>query len=177
MNILLFSGGADSSLLFHTLVIEKVEFNCIFLDYCQEALENEQQAVTELCSKFFIPLEIVKLNIDTKYNDFYIAGRNLFLVGLAATRCREGDSIYIGVNKSDDADFPDCRAEFVKTLRQSLYLGYGIKLETPLISLTKKAILQKLRTVNYSNYFYCYTPKEGVPCGKCLSCSVYLEAV
>lgn len=176
MNVLLFSGGADSSLIFLNL-IDKVDFKCIFLDYGQESLQEEYSSASSLCSKFGIELEAIQVDIKSKYNDFYIAGRNLFLVGLAATRCCEGESIYLGVNKSDEEAFPDCRVGFITALKTSLAFGYGVKLETPLLALTKREILQNLAKLNYTKYSYCYSPKEGKPCGNCLSCLTHRESL
>lgn len=176
MNILLFSGGADSSLIFLNLV-GKLDFKCIFLNYGQDSLKEEYNSAFNLCSKFGVELETVQVDIKSKYNDFYIAGRNLFLLGLAATRCSEGDSIYIGVNKSDEEAFPDCRVQFVTSLKDSLVSGYGIKLETPLISLSKGEILEELAKLDYAEYSYCYTPIDGKPCNTCLSCLVHKESL
>lgn len=176
MTILLFSGGADSSLIFFNLV-GKIDFKCIFLDYGQDSLEEEYNSAFNLCSKFGVELETVQVDIKSKYNEFYIAGRNLFLIGLAATRCSEGDSIYIGVNKSDEESFPDCRVQFITSLKDSLVSGYGIKLETPLLSLSKREILKELAKLNYAEYSYCYIPADGKPCNTCLSCLVHKEAL
>ena len=176
MNILLFSGGADSSLIFFNL-LNKTEFRCLFVDYGQTSVKEERKAAIDLCSKFNIALEDIVINIPVMYNDFYVAGRNLALIGIAATRCSSGDSIYIGVNKSDEDAFPDCTDVFINYLNNSLKVGYDITLKTPLLASTKSEIIKKLALTGYTSYSYCYSPVEGSPCGVCLSCLTHLGAI
>ena len=176
MNILLLSGGVDSSLIFFNL-LNKVKFSCLFIDYGQVSVKEERKAALDLCNKFNILVEEIAINIPIMYNDFYVAGRNLVIVGIAATRCTTGDSIYIGVNKSDEEAFPDCTESFVNYLNNCLKVGYGITLETPLLTLTKSEIIKNLALTDYSAYSYCYSPVEGLPCGVCLSCLTHIGSL
>jgi|688.fasta_scaffold210754_2 7-cyano-7-deazaguanine synthase in queuosine biosynthesis len=166
MNYLLFSGGLDSTILFHRLVKTDNVFTSVFLDYGQQSLEEELRVVKNYCDLYHVPLITYKHKIELD-NDFYYKGRNLYLVAVIATFCNKGDTIFIGVNTSDDRLFPDCRKEFISGLKNALWSGYSINLETPLLDISKREL-----KAEGSEFFvsYCYTPVNGSPCGKCISC-------
>lgn len=176
MNYLLFSGGVDSTLIFNNLTQKNIDFKCVFVNYGQESLEVELQTVEKNCNKYSIDLLKIEFSLHLT-NEFYVMGRNLFMVSLVTTFCDVGDVIYIGVNKSDEVEFPDCRKDFVTNLQQILLNGYNISLEAPLIDLTKTQILKELSEKQIIDYTYCYTPVQGKPCMNCLSCKIHLEAL
>jgi 7-cyano-7-deazaguanine synthase len=88
--------------------------------------------------------------------------------------------IYIGVNAVDYSGYPDCRPEFIAAYQRLIGVatkagveGTSISLETPLIDLSKGAIIDVgLRLgVDYSMTVSCYQADEmGRACGECDSC-------
>jgi 7-cyano-7-deazaguanine synthase len=112
----------------------------------------------------------------------YVPARNtLFLsFALALAEGSGFSEIYIGVNALDYSGYPDCRPEFIKAYQEMANLGTKkgvsnkekIKIQTPLIHLTKKEIIllaQDLK-VPFHLTHSCYDPIKGKPCGKCDSC-------
>ena len=116
----------------------------------------------------------------------YVPIRNLILLSLAGAYAESNDidEIFIGVNAIDYSGYPDCRPEFIEAFQKTLnlasrkgQLGSGFNIKAPLLSLTKKQIIEKGMKLNvpYELTWSCYDPKfkdEGVvvPCKKCDSC-------
>ncbi len=114
----------------------------------------------------------------------YVPARNtVFLsVALAWAEVLEADAIFAGVNAVDYSGYPDCRPEYIKAFQSMADLatkagieGRGVKIQTPLIDLTKVEIIQlgnKLG-VDYSQTVSCYQADEqGHACGVCDSCII-----
>ena len=112
----------------------------------------------------------------------YVPARNLVFLSLAAAwgETLGARNIFIGVNSVDYSNYPDCRARFIESFRNTVTLGtraadegWSWSVETPLQNLGKAEIV-KLGTdlgVDYSLTVSCYTPDEsGRACGKCASC-------
>jgi 7-cyano-7-deazaguanine synthase len=176
MNLLLLSGGVDSSLLFFNLLRSKVQFHCLHVSYGHTAQTQERLATEKLCTDYKIPLNVVEIPTLKLQNDFYVSGRNMILLGLAASHCDIGDTIYFGANKTDATAFPDCRQNFVQAMKDALWHGYSVQLSVPLLDMTKAEILKDLSAYKFTNYSYCYTPIDNKPCGKCLSCRTHETA-
>jgi 7-cyano-7-deazaguanine synthase len=112
----------------------------------------------------------------------YVPARNtVFLaLGLGWAEVLEAEAIFIGVNAVDYSGYPDCRPEFIEAFAHMAQLatkagveGRPIRIETPLIHLSKAEIIQQgMRLgVNYANTISCYDPDtEGRACGQCDSC-------
>ena len=111
----------------------------------------------------------------------YVPARNtLFLsYALAFAESHNILNIFIGANQVDYSGYPDCRPEFIESFEKMANLGtkFGvegkkIKIETPLIDLTKAEIIT-LGTelgLDYSITHSCYNPSNKLACGKCDSC-------
>lgn len=112
----------------------------------------------------------------------YVPARNTVFLALALgwAEVLNADAIYIGVNAVDYSGYPDCRSEYIQAFQTMANLatkkgveGDIIKIETPLIHLTKAEIIQKGTKlgVDYSQTLSCYAPDvEGKACGLCDSC-------
>jgi 7-cyano-7-deazaguanine synthase len=115
----------------------------------------------------------------------YVPARNLvflsFAVGYAEVLGAGG--IYIGVNAVDYSGYPDCRPEFIESFARTAALatkvgveaesGKTVRIETPLISLSKAQIIQRGKDLNfdYGLTHSCYDPSaDGLACGCCDSC-------
>ncbi len=112
----------------------------------------------------------------------YVPARNTVFLALALgwAEVLEAEAIFIGVNAVDYSGYPDCRPEFIEAFANMAQLatkagveGRPIRIETPLIHLSKAEIIQQGSRlgVDYANTISCYDPDtEGRACGQCDSC-------
>jgi 7-cyano-7-deazaguanine synthase len=124
----------------------------------------------------------------------YVPARNtIFLAyALAVAEVRGARDIFIGVNALDYSGYPDCRPEFVEAFERLANLGTRagvdpvhpdrIRIQTPLIALTKAAIIRKGADlgVDHALTTSCYDPvPDGeaawLACGRCDSCRLRLR--
>lgn len=112
----------------------------------------------------------------------YVPARNTVFLSLALgwAEVLDAEAIFIGVNAVDYSGYPDCRPEYIEAFQTMANLatkrgveGQLIKIQTPLIDLSKAEIIQKGAAlgVNYAQTLSCYAPDaEGHACGQCDSC-------
>jgi len=113
----------------------------------------------------------------------YVPFRNANLLSIATSyaEAEEAEAIFIGVQASDYAGYPDCRPEFVEAFQQVINLGTAdethITLKTPFVTLNKTDILRQGMAlgVPYEDTWSCYR-SNGPACGTCDSCWYRLEA-
>lgn len=118
----------------------------------------------------------------------YVPARNTIFLSfaLAYAETLKSDDIFIGVNALDYSGYPDCRPEYIKSFQDMARLAtkvgvegdHGVKINTPLIDLTKAQIINKGLElgVDYSLTTSCYDPDEnGISCGQCDSCLLRLK--
>lgn len=112
----------------------------------------------------------------------YVPARNTvflsFALGLAEVV--QADDIFIGVNAVDYSGYPDCRPEFISAFETMANLatkagveGKHMRIHTPLISLSKAAIIHKgiELGIDYALTVSCYqADPDGRACGACDSC-------
>jgi 7-cyano-7-deazaguanine synthase len=117
----------------------------------------------------------------------YVPARNtIFLAyALAWAEVIGAEDIFIGVNALDYSGYPDCRPEFISAFEKMANLATkssvenkrGIKINTPLIEMSKAQIIQKGSAlgVDFSLTHSCYDPSaDGAACGECDSCLLRL---
>ncbi|MFQ3245928.1 MAG: 7-cyano-7-deazaguanine synthase [Arenicella sp.] len=119
----------------------------------------------------------------------YVPARNtVFLsVALGWAEVLQAKAIFIGANAVDYSGYPDCRPEYIQAFQTLANLatkvgvedadgnGESIKIEAPIIHLTKGEIIQQgLKLgVDYSQTISCYNPRtDGKICGECDSCRI-----
>jgi len=112
----------------------------------------------------------------------YVPARNTLMLTLALgwAEVIDAHDIFIGVNAVDYSGYPDCRPEYMEQFQKMANLatksaveGQTIQLHTPLIDLSKEAIIAKgvALGVNYSLTVSCYQADQaGRACGVCDSC-------
>ncbi|MFM7482443.1 MAG: 7-cyano-7-deazaguanine synthase QueC [Candidatus Methylopumilus sp.] len=112
----------------------------------------------------------------------YVPARNTLMLTLALgwAEVIGAHDIFIGVNAVDYSGYPDCRPEYMVQFQKMANLatksameGQTIQLHTPLIDLSKEAIIAKGvgLGVNYSLTVSCYQADQvGRACGVCDSC-------
>lgn len=112
----------------------------------------------------------------------YVPARNTVFLSyaLAWAEVLGADAIFIGVNALDYSGYPDCRPAFIAAFQEMANLatragieGRILKVETPLIAMTKAEIIRTglALQVDYSLTVSCYqADAQGRACGKCDSC-------
>ncbi|NVK87042.1 MAG: 7-cyano-7-deazaguanine synthase QueC [Gammaproteobacteria bacterium] len=118
----------------------------------------------------------------------YVPARNtVFLsIALAWAEVIAAKAIIAGVNAVDYSGYPDCRPEYIAAFQAMADLatkagieGNGPVIETPLIELSKVAIIQQgvALGVDYSQTVSCYqADPQGRACGQCDSCRIRRDA-
>lgn len=118
----------------------------------------------------------------------YVPARNTIFLSyaLALAEVVEASSIFIGVNALDYSGYPDCRPEYIEAFQRMANLATRAGVEgrtrltirTPLISLTKAAIIRLGISlgVDYAETTSCYDPgSRGEACGRCDACQLRLK--
>jgi 7-cyano-7-deazaguanine synthase len=112
----------------------------------------------------------------------YVPARNTIFLSyaLALAEVVSASDIFIGVNAVDYSGYPDCRHEYIAAFETMANLatkkaidGFPIKIQTPLIDLTKADIIHMGLNlgVDYNLTVSCYQANsEGEACGVCDSC-------
>ena len=113
----------------------------------------------------------------------YVPARNTIFLSfaLAWAETLASSDIFIGVNALDYSGYPDCRPEYIEAYARMANLATRagvegrtrLKIHTPLIGLTKAAIVKLARDlgVPFGLTHSCYDPgPAGVPCGQCDAC-------
>jgi 7-cyano-7-deazaguanine synthase len=112
----------------------------------------------------------------------YVPARNTIFLSyaLGLAEVLEAQTIFVGVNAVDYSGYPDCRPEYIAAFEKMANLatktaieGQLIKIETPLIHLSKAQIIQMgiALGVDYAQTVSCYQADEqGRACGVCDSC-------
>jgi 7-cyano-7-deazaguanine synthase len=113
----------------------------------------------------------------------YVPARNTIFLSyaLAWAEVLQSSDIFIGVNAIDYSGYPDCRPEYIDAFQRMAKLATKagvqgitqIKIQTPLINMTKAQIIQKgiELGVDYALTHSCYDPTlQGLACSRCDSC-------
>lgn len=206
--LVVLSGGQDSTTCLFWAKFQFKEVHAICFNYGQKhSLELESaKKVAEIAN---VPLEIVnvpqvlkgrspltnpneQLETYTNYEEMdsiigdrveltFVPMRNAFFLTLATNYALEKDiyNLVTGVCQQDNANYPDCRDEFIRSQQQTINLALGLdtdefKIYTPLMFLSKaesiklaQTIPQAMEALAFSHT--CYAG-EFPPCGKCHSC-------
>ena len=118
----------------------------------------------------------------------YVPARNTIFLSyaLALAEVVGASNIFIGVNALDYSGYPDCRPEYIQAFEKMANLATRsgveertrVTIRTPLISLTKAAIITLGTSlgVDYSATASCYDPAStGKACGRCDACQLRLK--
>jgi len=189
-DILLLSGGIDSTTLLAEMVVNGTKFSALTFDYGQRHAERELASAREHTEKFGVTWNVQKLDLKLsssltkdsailptskaeKKDSTYVPARNTWMVALAASRMERG-RVWIGCNEEDAVAYPDCTPEWLRSMNQTLKLGgMDVTVEAPYIMLTKRAVvgLAWAYGVNVKKTWSCYRG-EAKPCGRCGACDV-----
>jgi 7-cyano-7-deazaguanine synthase len=89
-------------------------------------------------------------------------------------------AIFVGAVWEDSSGYPDCRPEFYRAFEEAIRLGTrpdtSLRIETPLISLSKSEIVRRglALGVPFEKTWSCYQD-EAEACGGCESCRLRLR--
>lgn len=113
----------------------------------------------------------------------YVPFRNAHFLSIAVSwaEANGAGAIYIGAVAEDSSGYPDCRPEYYEAFNRVIRAGTrpttDITIETPLIHLSKRDIVQKGIELGapLDLTWSCYR-ESGAACGVCDSCALRLRA-
>jgi 7-cyano-7-deazaguanine synthase len=202
--VLLLSGGLDSSVLMALARHEGHVIHALTFDYGQKH-RREVQAAASLAGRWARSYRLVKIDptlfcssalvgsralpkhkrlgdIDLGIAATYVPARNTIFLAYALAYCEkvEAGSIWMGINQSDGAGYPDCRPEYVHAFRRLAGVSgpNRIELETPFLHLPKGEVVRLglKYGADFANTISCYDPFDVKACGECDACLLRLEA-
>jgi 7-cyano-7-deazaguanine synthase len=112
----------------------------------------------------------------------YVPFRNAHLLAAAVSWAEVlgAAAVFVGAVWEDSSGYPDCRPEFYRAFEQAVRLGTraaeALRVETPLISLSKADIARRGGElgVPFEKTWSCYQASERA-CGRCESCRLRLR--
>ena len=199
--VILLSGGLDSATTLAIAKSEGYECFALSVNYHQRHIA-ELEAAKKIAAHFNVKdhktveldlswmltsaLTNPELKVPTELSAHipitYVPARNTLMLTLALgwAEVIGAHDIFIGVNAVDYSGYPDCRPEYIMQFQKMANLatksaveGKAIQLHTPLIDLSKEAIIAKgvHLGVDYSVTVSCYqADKDGLACSVCDSC-------
>jgi 7-cyano-7-deazaguanine synthase len=197
--VVVLSGGQDSTTALFWAKTMFDEVLAVSFDYGQRHKIELQSAVI-VAAKAGVPHEIIdakfintlaanaltRKNIDVecpegKLPTTFVDGRNLFFLSMAAVYAKQRGihDLVTGVCQTDYSGYPDCRMDFIASLRNTLVyaMDYEFSIHVPMMFLTKAQEVELAVSLGVdcldalSQSHTCY---EGVfpPCGKCPACKL-----
>ncbi|MGE5401735.1 MAG: 7-cyano-7-deazaguanine synthase QueC [Bacteroidota bacterium] len=128
-------------------------------------------------------IEVTKADLNQKeIPSSYVPFRNANILSACASWAEVlgAGAIFMGAVYEDSSGYPDCRPEFFSAFEKMLDLGTkpttNIKIETPIINLSKAEIVKKGVELNAPLHlsWSCYQ-NEDEACGVCDSCALRLR--
>jgi len=202
MDIILYSGGMDSTVLLHEFQRE-IKLAVSFA-YGSRHNSNEIECAAENCRSLEIEHEIIILplqkifksnsllnsNIDVPEGPYteerlkstVVPFRNGILLSLAIGLAEERkfNRVLIANHAGDHTIYPDCRPDFINHMSQAGKTGtfQQVEIFAPYTFLTKREIALKGQKmgVDFRATWSCYKG-ESVHCGKCSTCLERKEAL
>jgi 7-cyano-7-deazaguanine synthase len=166
-DVVLFSGGIDSSLVALLLAESKPEL--VFVDYGQPAREAERRATETLAEGWGFRLSETRLS-GLKVGHGEITGRNSLLVHLGLCHRPDAQRIHIGIHAG--TGYRDCSPDFVRLAQSSLdfHTGGTMRLSAPLLHLSKAEIVRLARSMELPFAMTHSCERGNRRCGKCPTC-------
>ena len=204
--LVIFSGGQDSTTCLGWALKKwgKKQLIAVTFDYGQRH-KVEIKVAKQIVKRLGIKHKIFKFDLFSKLGDSalvrakksitgkvdrlpvtFVPGRNIMFLSIASAIAYKNNiaNIVIGVSCVDYSAYPDCRAEFVKSMRTSLAKGLdsNLKIHAPIIMKTKAEtflLAQKCGVFEETMESHtCYDGDRskrnpwGYGCGKCLACKL-----
>jgi len=202
--VVLVSGGMDSALT-AAYAIQKFEPAFLHINYGQRTEKRELKSFNDIANYYGVKKRIVAdvsflkniggssltdLNMDVSKPDLdtkeiptsYVPFRNANILSIAVSwaEVMRAASIFIGAVEEDSSGYPDCRKVFFKAFEKMVSKGTKpetkIKIETPIIDLSKKEIvLQSIKLKSPLHLTWSCYREDEVACGECDSCAFRLR--
>jgi len=202
--VCIISGGMDSALAATIAKRDGYEIIALHFNYHQRTQDKELECFEliakdlEVKDKYVIDLDFFKQigatalisdEIDVPIDGIkpgvpitYVPYRNGIFLSIAAAIAQKhnADALFIGVVEEDSSGYPDCRESFINSIENSINLGLrdesNLKIETPLIHLSKADIVKKSLElgVKLEHTWSCYKNSDKA-CGLCDSCRLRLK--
>ena len=203
--VVLLSGGMDSAVTLY-MARRSSRCSALIFDYGQKA-RKEIECAVGLAETPGIPYHLMKIDLPWKGSSLlepsedvpgsadnrtgvipstYVPARNMIFLsyGVSFAEAIGAGSVFIGAHQLDYSNYPDCRGEFFGSFREMVSRGTrsgvegrSVRIETPILDMTKKQIVQKgiELGVPFEHTWSCY--KQGDrPCGECESCAFRIKA-
>lgn len=186
-SIHLMSGGLDSTVLLYDLIEQGLKIHCLLFDYGQRH-SVELHYARRHCSLLDVPhthIELHRIRHLFKHSaltdgegSHIVPNRNAVFLHIAGGIGASigANIVTIGCNKDDQADFPDCRWDFIESVNASLKAAQiQVEICAPYIGLTKRQIVRRAKEKGwpYEDTVSCYT---GNNCGTCSACKKRIAA-
>ena len=200
--IVVLSGGMDSTTLLYDVISQDYETYAVSFNYNQKH-SRELEMASATCNKLGINHRIIDISVlneiapsaltrddievpkghyaDDNMKLTVVPNRNMVLLSLATSYAISVDAtkLFYGAHAGDHDIYPDCRKEFIDSMKQSIGLcdWNRVELDAPYWDIDKGDIAIKGLElgVDYSLTLTCYNGGEEA-CGKCGSCTERLEA-
>lgn len=202
--VVLVSGGMDSALS-AAIAKRKYKLAFLHLNYGQRTEKRELRAFYEIADFFDVEYRLVvdvkylkdiggssltdenirvsranlkRKSIPTSYVPFRNA--NILAIATSWAEVIGAKRIFIGAVEEDSSGYPDCRRVFFdafnELIRHGTKPGTNIKIETPVLNMTKKEIV--MASLKYNSPLHltwsCYK-SNTIACGECDSCALRLR--
>jgi len=200
--IILVSGGMDSCVTATTAKADGYDLSFLHMNYGQRTEKRELKAFHDIADYYMVDerlvvdichlstiggscltdnnIEIPGANLDNSDIPIsYVPFRNANILSAAVSWAEviKAIAIFVGAVEEDSSGYPDCRRSFFDAFEKVIDAGTkpetNIKIITPLITLTKKEIVEKGISLNAPLHltWSCYK-NEDIPCGECDSCAL-----
>ena len=200
--IILVSGGMDSCVTVASAKADGYDLSFLHLNYGQRTEQRELKAFYNIADHYTVHerlvvdishlseigascltdnnIEIPDAKLDNSDIPIsYVPFRNANILSAAVSWAEvlKATAIYVGAVEEDSSGYPDCRRSFFDAFESVINAGTkpdtNIKIITPLITLTKKEIVEKSISLNAPLHltWSCYK-NEDIPCGVCDSCAL-----
>lgn len=175
----LLSGGLDSVTMLYDLHGQGHAVHCLLFDYGQRHKQELTfaKAHTHRLGLLHTTVTLPPLRgsaLTESGESWVVPFRNPILLAHAVNVAVEAraDTITIGCNADDAAEFPDCRGKMLDAMNHAIKLsGYDVEICAPYIQKRKWEIadLSKTFGVPMSEIWTCYRG-GAAPCGECPAC-------
>ena len=203
--IVLVSGGMDSCVTAAIAKSEAAELALLHISYGQRTERRERQAFNDIADFYGVTkrldvsieylariggssltdpsIEVSEADLESKeIPTSYVPFRNANMLSIATSwaEVTGAQKIYIGAVAEDSSGYPDCRPEFYEAFEKAIEKGTKpetvIRIETPIIGLSKAEIVKKGIALGapLELSWSCYR-SEDLACGICDSCALRLR--
>ncbi len=203
--VCLVSGGMDSCVTAAIAREENQEIAFLHVSYGQRTEQREKRAFDEIADFYRVEkrlavsiesltkiggssltdksIEINAADLESKeIPTSYVPFRNAHFLAIATSWAEVAGAsrIYIGAVAEDSSGYPDCRPKFYSQFEKTIEVGTKpetrIKIETPIIHLSKAEIVRRAIEIGAPLHlsWSCYQ-SETLACGQCDSCALRLR--